>query len=170
MTRACSSFLPGSSGCCRANPPTKTTHMSNAKETTVPSVNRVTLIGHLGHEPEVRYTPKKTAVLNLRIATNRRWKDRESDELKERTDWHRVVVFGKHAEALAEHATKGAQLYVDGPLQTREWTDKDQVKRHTTEVVGRTVFLLGKKTADVGAPPATEEPEGEPEPPEDIPF
>jgi len=140
----------------------------------VPSVNKVTLIGHLGHNPELRYTPKGTPVLNFRMATTRRWKDRESEELNERTEWHRVVLFGKRAESLTEHAKKGAQLYVEGSLQTRDWTDREGVKRYTTEVLGRTVLMLGKR-ADVAAPPAAEEApaetEGEPELPEDdIPF
>jgi single-strand DNA-binding protein len=138
----------------------------------VPSVNKVTLIGHLGHDPELRHTPKGTAVLNLRMATSRRWRDRDSEEVKERTEWHRVVFFGKRAETLGEYAKKGTQLYVEGSLQTRDWTDRDGVKRYTTEVLGRDALLLGKK-ADVVAPPTTEEVpvQGEAELPEDdIPF
>jgi len=142
----------------------------------VPSVNRVTLIGHLGHDPELRYTPKGTPVANIRIATTKRWTDRDSEERKERTEWHRIVLFGKRAETLAGHAKKGAQLYVEGSLQTRDWTDRDGVKRYTTEVLGQTVLMLGKR-ADVGAPPAAgelevpAEAEVEPELPEDdIPF
>lgn len=140
----------------------------------MPSVNRVTLIGHLGHDPELRYTPKGTPVANIRMATTTRWRDRDSEEPKERTEWHRVVLFGKRAETLAEHAKKGAQLYVEGSLQTRDWTDREGVKRYTTEVLGRTVLMLGKR-ADVGAPTAAEEAPaetaGEPELPEDdIPF
>lgn len=145
--------------------------MSKAKEATVPSINRVTLIGHLGHDPEIRYTPKGTPVANIRIATSRRWTDRETNEPKEQTEWHRIVVFGKRAETIGEYAKKGAQLYVEGSLQTRDWTDREGVKRYTTEVVGRTVLMLGKR-ADVGAAPAADEPpaETDPEPDEDIPF
>src|SRR6185295_10235805 len=105
---------------------------TDRKEATVPSINKVTLIGHLGHDPELRYTSKGTAVLNLRMATSRRWRDRDSDEVKERTEWHRVVLFGKRAETLGEYAKKGTQLYVEGSLQTRDWTDRDGVKRYTT--------------------------------------
>ena len=136
----------------------------------MPSVNRVTLIGHLGHDPEARYTPKGTPVANVRVATTRRWTDRVTDEKKERTEWHRIVVFGRRAETLCEYAKKGAQLYVEGSLQTREWTDGEGVKRYTTEVVGRTVLLLGKR-AEAGSPPASEDPpDSEPEPDDDIPF
>jgi len=142
------------------------------KETTVPSVNRVTLIGHLGHDPELRYTPKGTPVLNFRMATSRRWRDRDSDEVKQRTEWHRVIVFGKRAEIVGEHAKKGGQLFVEGSLQTRDWTDSGGVKRYTTEVLANAVLLLGKK-ADVATPPVSEEEltASEPEVPEDdIPF
>lgn len=142
------------------------------KETTVPSVNRVTLIGHLGHEPEVRYTPQGTAIVNFRMATTKRWKDRESGEPHERTEWHRVVVFGKRAEIIGEHAKKGAQLYVEGSLQTRDWTDREGIKRYTTEVLGQTVLMLGKKS-DVVAPPAIEDapvPSESEVPEDDIPF
>lgn len=145
---------------------------TDRKEATVPSVNKVTLIGHLGHDPELRFTPKGTPVLNVRMATTKRWKDRESNELNERTEWHRIVVFGKRAEILGDHAKKGAQLYVEGSLQTRDWTDREGVKRYTTEVLGNTVLLLGKK-ADVATPPAVDEApaQGEPEVlQDDIPF
>jgi single-strand DNA-binding protein len=106
------------------------------------------------------------------MATTKRWKSRESDELNERTEWHRVVLFGKRAETLAEHVKKGGQLYVEGLLQTRDWTDRDGVKRYATEVLAQTVLMLGKRT-DVGQPPAAEVPPAEVEPdiPEDdIPF
>ena len=149
-----------------------TMETKSKKEGTVPSINSVTLIGHLGHDPELRYTPKGTAVLNFRMATTKRWKDRESDELKERTEWHRVVVFGKRAEILGEHAKKGGQVYVEGSLQTRDWTDREGVKRYTTEVLGTNVLLLGKRS-DIAISPQTEEApvQGEPDLPEDdIPF
>ncbi len=137
----------------------------------MPSVNRVTLLGHLGHDPEMRYTPKGTPVVNARLATTRRWKDRDSGDQREHTEWHRVVVFGNGAKFLGEYARKGAQIYVEGSLRTRDWTDRDGVKRFTTEVVARDVQLLGKKT-DVAVPPATDEPpaQDEPEESDDIPF
>jgi single-strand DNA-binding protein len=137
----------------------------------VPSVNRVTLLGHLGHEPEIRYTPKGTPVVNARLATTRRWKDSDSGDQREHTEWHRVVVFGNGAKFLGEYAHKGAQVYVEGSLRTRDWTDRDGVKRFTTEVVALNVQLLGKKT-EVAAPPATDgaPAQDEPEESEDIPF
>lgn len=137
----------------------------------MPSVNRVTLLGHLGHDPEIRYTPTGTPVVNARLATSKRWKDRESGDQREHTEWHRVVVFGHGAKFLGEYARKGAQVYVEGSLRTRDWMDRDGVKRFTTEVVARDVQLLGKKT-EVAAPPATDEPpaQDEPEESDDIPF
>ena len=137
------------------------------------SFNKALLLGHLGHDPEVRYTPKGTPVVNLRMATTKRWTDRESDEKRERTEWHRVVVFGKQAEFLTENVKKGAQIHVEGSLQTREWTDRDGNKRYTTEVLARQVLLLGKReTPDDIEPPAAVEPpaDQEPEESEDIPF
>ena len=141
----------------------------------MPNVNKVMLLGHLGHDPEVRRTPKGTAVANFRMATTRRWKDRESGDLHERTEWHRVVVFGRPAEVIGDRAAKGALVHVEGALQTREWTDRDGVKRYTTEVLARQVQLLGKREQPVTEPPAAEDPptDQEPEtaaPEEDIPF
>lgn len=141
----------------------------------MPNVNQVMLLGHLGHDPEVRRTPKGTAVSSFRMATTRRWKDRESGERRERTEWHRVVVFGGLAEVFGDRAAKGALVHVEGPLQTREWTDREGVKRYTTEILARRVQVLGKREQPVTPPPAVEEPpvDQEPEvaaPEEDIPF
>jgi single-strand DNA-binding protein len=137
------------------------------------SFNRVTLLGHLGHDPEVRRTSKGQAVTNFRMATTRRWRDAQSDERREATEWHRVVVFGKQAEIFGDRAVKGAVVFVEGSLQTRDWTDRDGVKRYTTEVTARLVQVLGKREQPVTEPPASEEPPAtqEPEVPEDdIPF
>ncbi len=137
----------------------------------MPSVNRVTLLGHLGHDPEIRYTPTGTPVVNARLATSKRWKDRESGDQREHTEWHRVVVFGHGAKFLGEYARKGAQVYVEGSLRTRDWTDRDGAKRFTTEIVARDVQVLGKKTEVVAPPPAEDSPaEDGPEESDDVPF
>lgn len=105
-------------------------------------VNKVILIGNLGADPEVRFTPGGQAVANFRIATNESWTDK-SGQKQERTEWHRIVVWGKLAELCGEYLKKGRQAYVEGRLQTREWTDKEGKKNYTTEVVANTVQFLG---------------------------
>jgi single-strand DNA-binding protein len=145
----------------------------NHKETSMPSFNRVILLGHLGHEPEVRQTQKGQAVTNFRIATTRRWKDATSGERKESTEWHRIVLFGKQAEVFGDRAVKGALIQVEGSLQTREWTDRDGNKRYTTEVSARLVQVLGKREQPVSEPPISEDPPAPQEsqiPEDDIPF
>lgn len=105
------------------------------------SVNKAIIIGNLGADPEVRYTQSGTAVGNLRIATNERWTDK-SGQTQERTEWHRVVVFGKTAENCSKYLSKGRQVYVEGRLQTNEWQDKEGNKRYTTEIVANNVTFL----------------------------
>jgi single-strand DNA-binding protein len=105
-------------------------------------VNKVILIGNLGKDPEVRFTPSGAAVANFNIATNESWTDK-SGQKQERTEWHRIVVWGKLAELCGEYLKKGRQCYVEGRLQTREWTDKEGKKNYTTEVVAQTVQFLG---------------------------
>lgn len=107
------------------------------------SVNKVILIGNLGADPEVRFTPSGQAVANFRIATSESWTDKGSGQKQERTEWHRIVVWGKLAELCGEYLKKGRQCYVEGRLQTREWTDKEGKKNYTTEVVAQTVQFLG---------------------------
>lgn len=97
-------------------------------------INKVILIGNAGADPEVRYLPNGTAVSNVTLATSDSWKDKQSGQMQERTEWHRVVFFGRIAEVVAQYAKKGARLYVEGRLQTREW-EKDGIKRYSTEVV-----------------------------------
>ncbi|MEH6493961.1 single-stranded DNA-binding protein [Halopseudomonas sp.] len=97
-------------------------------------VNKVILIGNVGGDPEVRYMPNGNAVANVTLATTDSWKDKQTGQQQERTEWHRVVFFGRIAEVVGEYARKGSKLYVEGRLQTREW-EKDGVKRYTTEVV-----------------------------------
>lgn len=106
------------------------------------SVNKVILVGNLGRDAELRFTPGGAAVATLNMATTEIWNDK-SGQRQEKTEWHRVVLWGKSAESLAEYLTKGKQIYVEGRLQTRQWDDKDGNKRYTTEVRGDRVVLLG---------------------------
>lgn len=115
-------------------------------------VNKVILIGNVGGDPETRYMPNGNAVTNLTLATTDSWKDKQTGQLQERTEWHRVVLFGKVAEIAAEYLKKGSQCYIEGRLQTREW-EKDGVKRYTTEIVvdmNGTLQLLGGRPQDGG--------------------
>ena len=106
-------------------------------------INKVILIGNLGADPEVRFTPSGQAVANFRIATSESWNDKTTNQKVEKTEWHRIVVWGKLAELCGEYLKKGRQCYVEGRLQTREWTDKEGKKNWTTEVVANTVQFLG---------------------------
>ncbi|ATG75268.1 single-stranded DNA-binding protein [Zobellella denitrificans] len=109
-------------------------------------INKVILIGHLGQDPEVRYMPNGNAVANITLATSETWRDKQTGEQKERTEWHRVVFFGKLAEIAGEYLRKGSQVYVEGRLQTRKWQDQGGQDRYTTEVVvdmGGVMQMLG---------------------------
>ena len=106
-------------------------------------VNKVTLIGNLGADPEVRYTANGSAVANIRLATAESWRDRESGETQERTEWHRVVFFSRLAEIVGEYLKKGSQVYIEGRLQTRKWQDRDGNDRYTTEIVANEMQMLG---------------------------
>src|ERR1700746_2567360 len=106
------------------------------------SVNKVILVGNLGRDAELRYTPGGAPVATINMATTEVWNDK-SGQRQEKTEWHRVVLWGKTAESLAEYLTKGKQIYVEGRLQTRQWDDKDGNKRYTTEIRGDRVVLLG---------------------------
>ena len=108
------------------------------------SVNKVILVGNLGGDIELRYTPAGTAVGNIRLATTETWTDKNSGERRDQTEWHRVVLWGKQAETLQEYLLKGRQIYVEGRLQTRQWDDRDGNKRYTTEVRSDRVVLLGR--------------------------
>jgi len=107
------------------------------------SVNKVILVGNLGRDAELRYTPGGAAVATLNMATTEVWNDKASGQKQEKTEWHRVVLWGKSAESLQEYLTKGKQIYVEGRLQTRKWQDKDGNDKYTTEVRGDRVVLLG---------------------------
>ncbi|EJD6614116.1 single-stranded DNA-binding protein [Providencia rettgeri] len=109
-------------------------------------VNKVILIGHLGQDPEIRYMPAGGAVANLTLATSEAWRDKQSGEMREKTEWHRVVIFGKLAEVAGEYLKKGSQVYIEGSLQTRKWQDQSGQDRYTTEVVvniGGSMQMLG---------------------------
>ena len=107
------------------------------------SVNKVTVLGNLGRDPETRYSPDGAAITNVTIATSRMWKDKASGDRKEETEWHRVVFFGRQAEIAAEYLRKGRPVYVEGRLRTRKWQDKDGQDRYTTEIVAEEMQLLG---------------------------
>ncbi len=148
-------------------------------------INKVILVGNLGRDPEIRYVPNGSAVANLNIATSESWKDKATGEKQERTEWHRVVFFGKLAEIANEYLKKGAQIYVEGRLQTRKWQDKSGQDRYTTEIIGSELQMLGGRGAGMtDAPPegayepaaAASRPESPPAPAkgddfdDDIPF
>ena len=114
-------------------------------------VNKVILVGNLGQKPEIRYTQTNTAVATLSIATSESWKDKESGEQREKTEWHRVVFFGKLAEIAEQYLDKGSQLYVEGKLQTRKWQDKEGNDRYTTEILGNEMNMLGGRQASSGS-------------------
>lgn len=112
------------------------------------AVNKVIILGNLGADPELRYSASGAAVCNFRVATNERWTDKDGTT-QERTEWHKVVVWGRQAENCEKYLAKGRQVYVEGRLQTREWDDKDGNKRHTTEVVAQSVqFLSGGNSSN----------------------
>lgn len=139
------------------------------------SINKVILIGNLGRDPEVRYTQNGTAVANFTLATNEVWNDK-SGERQERTEWHRIVVWGKQAEIAREHLSKGKQVYIEGSIQTRQWDDREGNKRTTTEIKAQRVIMMGRaepgeNRMNAAAPPADAAgDEAGPPPDDDIPF
>ena len=147
------------------------------------SVNKVILVGNLGRDAELRYTPGGAAVATLNLATTEVWNDKQGQK-QEKTEWHRIVLWGKQAESLQEYLTKGKQIYVEGRLQTRQWDDKDGNKKYTTEIKADRITLLGgggagrsgggaDRSVDRGGSHAgggTDEPPMEPITDDDIPF
>ncbi|MDW7550500.1 single-stranded DNA-binding protein [Pseudoalteromonas peptidolytica] len=116
-------------------------------------VNKVILVGNLGQDPEVRYMPNGNGVANISIATTDSWKDKNTGQLQERTEWHRVVLFGKLAEVAGEYLRKGSQVYIEGRLQTRKWTDQSGQEKYTTEIVvdmGGQMQMLGGRGEQQG--------------------
>ena len=108
-------------------------------------VNKVILVGNLGKDPETRYMPSGSAVTNLTLATSESWKDKQSGEQQERTEWHKIAMFGRLAEIAAEYLRKGSQVYIEGKLRTRKWQDKEGKDRYTTEIVADEMQMLGSK-------------------------
>jgi single-strand DNA-binding protein len=129
------------------------------------SLNKVLLIGHLGADPESRFTTSGSAVTNFNLATNESWRSSEGDT-KEKTEWHRAVLFGKMAETAAEYMKKGQLVFIEGRLQTRSWEDKDKVKRYTTEILCDNFTMLGRKSED-GSTSSTQK---DADPEDDLPF
>jgi single-strand DNA-binding protein len=113
-------------------------------------VNKVIIVGNLGKDPETRYMPSGSAVTNLRIATTESWKDKQSGDQQERTEWHAVAMFGRLAEIAAEYLRKGSQVYIEGKLRTRKWQDKEGKDRYTTEIVADEMQMLGSKGGGAG--------------------
>ena len=163
-------------------------------------VNKVIIVGTLGNDPEVKYSASGSAIANLSVATSEQWKDKQTGEKKEQTEWHRVVIFGKLAEVAGEYLRKGSQVYIEGQLRTRKWTDSNGVDKYATEIVipqmGGVMQMLGGRRDDSGQqqprqqsgqqpqggwvtnpqqqPPKQQSPQGGNEPPmdfdDDIPF
>ena len=114
------------------------------------SINKVILIGNLGRDPEVRYTPSGAAICNITLATSRNWKDKTSGDKVEETEWHRVVFYDRLAEIAGEYLKKGRSVYVEGRLKTRKWQDKDGVEKYTTEIIADNMQLLGGRDGGGG--------------------
>jgi single-strand DNA-binding protein len=121
------------------------------------SVNKVILVGNLGRDPETRYVPDGAAITNISVATTSQWKDKNTGEKREETEWHRVAFFGRLAEIAGEYLKKGSQVYIEGRLRTRKWQDKDGQERYTTEVVADVMQMLGSRQG-AGVPAPDDEP------------
>ena len=115
-------------------------------------VNKGTLIGNLGNDPELRSTQSGSAVANITLATSESWRDKETQETKERVEWHKVIFFGRLAEVVNEYLRKGSQIYVEGRIQTRKWQDKDGNDRYTTEIVANEMQMLGSRGVNSDSP------------------
>lgn len=123
-------------------------------------VNKVIIVGNLGNDPETRYMPSGSAVTNMTVATNESWKDKQTGEQKDRTEWHRVAMFGRLAEIAAEYLRKGSQVYIEGKLRTRKWQDQQGNDKYTTEIIADEMQMLGSRSggapakSDSGPPPS----------------
>ena len=115
-------------------------------------INKCIILGRIGNDPEIRYSASGSAIVNLSVATSEQWKDKQTGEKKEQTEWHRVVIFGKLAEIAGEYLRKGSQVYIEGQLRTRKWTDSNGVDKYTTEIVipqiGGVMQMLGGRRDD----------------------
>jgi single-strand DNA-binding protein len=123
-------------------------------------INKVIIIGNLGADPETRAMPSGTTVANLRVATSESWRDKQTGEQQERTEWHRVALFGRLAEIAGEYLRKGSQVYIEGSLRTRKWQDKQGNERYSTEIIGNDLQMLGGRGGGAGAAPMGGGPEG----------
>ena len=133
----------------------------------VRGINKVVLIGRLGKDPEVRYIPNGGAVANLQLATSETWRDKQTGEMREQTEWHRVVLFGKLAEVAGEYLRKGAQVYIEGQLRTRSWNDNNGVTRYITEILVKTtgtMQMLGRAAGAQTQPEEAQQFSGQPQP------
>jgi len=124
-------------------------------------INKAILVGHLGRDPEIRYAASGAAIANVSVATSESWKDKQTGENQERTEWHRVVFFGRLAEIVGEYLKKGSQIYVEGRIQTRKWQDKDGNDRYTTEIVANDMQMLGGRGSGSGGSPPDDGPSGD---------
>lgn len=127
-------------------------------------VNKVILVGNIGQDPDVRYMPNGKAVTNLRIATSEQWKDKQTGDKQERTEWHSVVMFDKLGEIAGQYLKKGSQVYVEGKLQTRKWQDKEGKDRYSTEIIASEMQMLG------GRQQSDERPQRQAQAKDDVPF
>lgn len=127
-------------------------------------INKVILVGNLGNDPDLRYTAGGAAVANISVATAETWKDKNSGEQKEKTEWHRCVAFGRLAEIIGEYLRKGSQVYIEGKLQTRKWQDKDGQDRYTTEIVANEMQMLGSKDSSASDRAASNRSDQSPQP------
>ncbi len=121
-------------------------------------VNKVILVGNLGADPDTRYMPSGKAVTNIRVATSESWKDRQTGDMQERTEWHSIVMYDKLGEIAAEYLRKGSQVYIEGKIRTRKWQDKEGKDRYTTEVIADQMQMLGSRGGGGGAPSEPREP------------
>jgi single-strand DNA-binding protein len=135
----------------------------NGEQTMARGVNKAMLIGHLGKDPDVRYSASGQAIANITLATSESWKDKNTGDKQERTEWHRVVFFGRLAEIAGEYLKKGMQIYVGGRLQTRKWQDKEGNDRYTTEIVAADMQMLGSRSGAGSPDDFGQEPSGESE-------
>ncbi|MEJ2172157.1 single-stranded DNA-binding protein [Gammaproteobacteria bacterium] len=141
-------------------------------------INKVILVGNLGADPETRYMPSGSAVTNITVATNESWKDKQTGEQKDRTEWHKVAMFNRLAEIAAEYLRKGSQVYIEGKLRTRKWQDRDGNDRYTTEVIADEMQMLGGRGGGGGSTSMSSDPGPSSAPPrqdpgdfdDDIPF
>ncbi len=115
-------------------------------------INKVIVVGNLGQDPDTRYMPSGSAVTNFTVATNESWKDKQTGEQKDRTEWHKITMFGRLAEISAEYLRKGSQVYIEGKLRTEKWQDKDGNERYTTKIIADEMQMLGGRGGSGGAP------------------